>query len=139
WIGVGLGRLVAADPRFGPAQARAAVPLAALLLCAGLFIASWNAEVFVQERLPQPRVVIYEQIGRWLRTNTPPNATVGMQEVGTIGYYADRHVIDFYGLIQPDSAAHLAVNDQRWGVVHYAPDYIVGLPNWLAAWRADPL
>jgi hypothetical protein len=77
-------------------------------------------------------------VGAWLRANTPPGATVGVIEVGTIGYYAQRHIIDFYGLIQPDIARHLGVNDQRWGVEHYRPDYIVGLPNWLAAWRGDP-
>ena len=127
---------------------REAQPLARWALAGGLavfavligapLVASWNAEGVVYNRLPQARVEVYEQVAGWLRAGTPATATVGLLEVGTVGYYADRHVIDFYGLIQPDVAQHLGVNDQRWGVIHYQPDYIVALPWWLAAWRGDP-
>ena len=84
--------------------------------------------------LPQARAVIYEQIGAWLRANTPPAASVGMYEVGTVGYYADRRVIDFYGLIQPDVPEHLA--DPSWAPQHYQPDYVVIHPDWYTACSA---
>jgi hypothetical protein len=138
WMGVWAARtLISARRRSRPLFTGSAA-LITLALCAGLFVASWIGEAGVYSRLPQARVVVYEQVGAWLRENTPPDATVGMLEVGTIGYYARRHVIDFYGLIQPDIAQHIGRNDQRWGVEHYTPDYIVALPWWLAAWRGDP-
>jgi hypothetical protein len=40
-------------------------------------------------------------VGRWLRDNTPPDARVACMEVGGIGYYADRHIVDVLGLITP--------------------------------------
>ena len=50
------------------------------------------------------RQAAYRKAGEWLVTNTPPDATVGMLEVGVIGYYARRPVIGFAGLIQPENA-----------------------------------
>jgi hypothetical protein len=138
WLAVSVYREAAAGPAPSRTLMRALVPLVTLILCAGVFVASWNAEDIVYERLPQARVIVYTQAADWLREHTPPAASVGIIEVGTIGYYAERHIIDFYGLIQPDIAQHIGQNDQRWGVVHYAPDYIVGVPNWLGAWQGDP-
>jgi hypothetical protein len=54
-----------------------------------------------------------------------------MYEVGTVGYYAQRRIIDFYGLIQPEVAQHLA--DPTWAPQHYQPDYIVIHPDWYYA------
>ena len=80
------------------------------------------------------RLVMYRVAGRWLRENTPPNASIGTLEVGVIGFYAQRRMIDFAGLIQPE------VSDQftrdatyedaaLWAVEHYQPDYLVIFTN----------
>lgn len=79
---------------------------------------------------PDLRLPIYQSIGEWLNTNTPPDAHVGMLEVGIIGYYAQRPVIDFAGLIQPDVAAQMnpatTYEDAAlWAVRQYQPEYIV--------------
>jgi len=34
------------------------------------------------------------------KDNTPPDALVGALEIGAIGYYSDRPIVDFAGLIQ---------------------------------------
>jgi arabinofuranosyltransferase len=95
-----------------------------LLLGIGIGIGFVTTGARLYPTLPQARAVIYQQIGEWLRANTPPDASVGMLEVGTMGYYADRRVIDFYGLIQPDVSEHMAHNDLAWSMQHYKPDYI---------------
>lgn len=41
-------------------------------------------------------------IGKWLRENTPEDATVFVPDVGAIGYYANRSVCDPMGLISPE-------------------------------------
>lgn len=38
-------------------------------------------------------------IGRWLAANTPDGATVGCDDVGAIGYFADRRIFDLHGLV----------------------------------------
>jgi hypothetical protein len=51
-------------------------------------------------------------------------------EVGIIGYYARRPMIDFAGLIQPDIARQLGgqatyEDAALWAVEHYRPNYLV--------------
>ncbi|MGI8586224.1 MAG: hypothetical protein ACR2M0_00855 [Chloroflexia bacterium] len=127
WFGVALASI----PRHAlrtPHSALRNTPFAPLILgiaiAAGFFVTGAG----LYQRLPQPRAVIDEQVGRWLKQNTPAGASVGMLEVGVMGYYAERRVIDFYGLLQPDVAQHLARNDGGWAPRHYQPDYIVMHP-----------
>ena len=77
-----------------------------------------------------PRMQIYRSVGEWIDHNTAPDATIGTLEVGIIGFFAEREMIDFAGLIQPDIAAQLrnAENYESaalWAVTHYKPNYLV--------------
>jgi hypothetical protein len=79
---------------------------------------------------PDNRLVIYEVVGEWLRAQTPPDASVGTLEVGIIGFYSQRRMIDFAGLIQPEVSnqltTHTTYEDAAlWAVEHYHPDYLV--------------
>ena len=49
---------------------------------------------------PDFRHGIYRAAGEWLLVNTSPEDKVGAMEVGIIGYYAQRPMVDFAGLIQ---------------------------------------
>jgi arabinofuranosyltransferase len=40
-------------------------------------------------------------IGRWLHDHTPPTTAVAAPDIGAIGYYSDRRVVDLAGLIEP--------------------------------------
>ncbi len=76
------------------------------------------------------RAPLYQAMGTWLRTNTPLDASVGMLEVGIMGYYAQRRIIDFAGLIQPEvtrQITHETHYEQmaQWATEHYRPNYIV--------------
>lgn len=76
------------------------------------------------------RLQIYHTVGLWLHDNTPPDATIGTLEVGIIGYYADRRMIDFAGLIQPATGLQLGPSTgyedaARWAIAHYHPSVLV--------------
>lgn len=76
------------------------------------------------------RMVIYREVGMWLHDNTPPNASVGTLEVGIIGYYAQRPMVDFAGLIQPETAWQITPTTTygelaRWSFMRFHPDYLV--------------
>jgi hypothetical protein len=76
------------------------------------------------------RATIYREVGVWLDKNTPPESSVGALEVGIIGYYSKRTIIDFAGLLQPEVAQQMRSNSSyqdtaKWAVDHYKPDYIV--------------
>jgi len=72
----------------------------------------------------------YRAVGEWIAGHTPPEASVGALEVGIIGYYADRRMVDFAGLVQPDVARHLEAGSTYddaavWAIGAYRPDYVV--------------
>jgi hypothetical protein len=67
----------------------------------------------------------YQEVGEWLRDQTPPNARVGVAEVGQVGFYADRWMTDYLGLLQPDVASMIRRGDLYSWLAGYAPDYLV--------------
>jgi hypothetical protein len=95
----------------------------------------------VSKVLPEAKVDVYEQAGRWLRANTPPEALVGVTEVGVMGYYSERPMLDFLGLLEPDVAEALARGDLTWALLRYQPDYLALTavsPLYAYDLRADP-
>jgi hypothetical protein len=83
------------------------------------------------------RYAIYRAAGEWLAQNTPPEASVGTLEVGILGYYARRPVVDFAGLIQPEVARQMGAastyeDTALWAAERYHPDYVVLFPGSLA-------
>jgi hypothetical protein len=79
---------------------------------------------------PDPRLPIYRAAGQWLNAHTPAETSVGTLEIGIIGYYAQRPMVDFAGLIQPAIATQLGqsgsyAESARWGFDTYKPDYVV--------------
>jgi hypothetical protein len=78
-----------------------------------------------QPMLPIVDWEAYRQVGDWLRTETPADATVGVAEVGQVGFYAERWMTDYLGLLQPDVADMLKRGDLYSWLVGYAPYYLV--------------
>lgn len=77
-----------------------------------------------------PRLEIYQQVGAWLQAHTPLDASVGTLEVGIIGYYAQRRMIDFAGLIQPETGLQFSPSTTYedgalWAVQRFQPAYLV--------------
>lgn len=72
-----------------------------------------------------PRQVIYRQIGEWLSRNTPSDSSVAMVEVGIIGYYSERRVVDILGLVSPGNAESLGDRRLDAWLLRDDPDFIV--------------
>jgi hypothetical protein len=124
-VAEGLAALVAAARSYLPRPAVVSATLLLLValltpLLAGTIEACWQDD---------PRAGAYQELGRWLAANTPPQATVGALEVGIVGYYADRTMIGFAGLVQPEVARHLETgttyqDSAAWAIQTYQPDYV---------------
>jgi hypothetical protein len=87
-------------------------------------------DMFYIRQNPDKRYPIYQAIGNWLQANTSPDADVAALEIGIIGYYSRRPMIDFSGLIQPQIAAQLKPSSDYetaaiWAVEQYHPNYLV--------------
>ncbi|HZT41967.1 MAG TPA: hypothetical protein VFA07_07245 [Chthonomonadaceae bacterium] len=77
-------------------------------------------------------VAQYLQTARWLQAHTDANASVGYLEIGYIGYYSQRRMIDPLGLVNSGVAAHVAQGDLGWAYERYRPDYILVHPRFNA-------
>ena len=67
----------------------------------------------------------------WLREHTPASAIVATHDIGAIGYFSGRRVIDLGGLTQPEVVPLL--NDQRALVAYLKQQqvgYVVMFPDW---------
>ncbi len=67
----------------------------------------------------------------WLSSQTPPNTLIAAHDIGAIGYYAERPLIDLAGLVTPevipiitDEAALLDF------VITHQAEYLVTFPAW---------
>jgi hypothetical protein len=102
------------------------------LAVAGLGLLFWpNLSTLAWMRHhPDARLGIYREVGQWLAAHTPAGASVGALEVGIIGYYSQRPMIDFAGLIQPKVAA-------RWALAYFEPDYVVVGRGWFPHLEED--
>jgi hypothetical protein len=104
--------------------ATGAVSILFIFLVFTQFIGLWRFRNFRDDRIP-----VYTEVGQWLSENVASTATVGALEVGAIGYYSQRKMIDFAGLIQPDVAKQLThdttyEDSAMYAVSQYQPDYI---------------
>jgi hypothetical protein len=68
---------------------------------------------------------VYRETGEWLDANAAPDATIGVAEVGQLGFYARRWMTDYLGLLQPEASAMLRRGDLYSWLIRYAPDYLV--------------
>lgn len=71
----------------------------------------------------------YTAIGHWLAQNTPPQADVAAIEIGVIGYYSQRPLLDTMGLVSPDMTRHQVgwVETLVYALNVHRPDYAVVL------------
>lgn len=95
----------------------------------------------VSKVLPEAKVGSYQRAGQWLHEHTPTNALVGVTEVGIMGYYAERTMVDFLGILEPEVAEALARGDLYWALLRYQPDYLALTaisPLYAYDLRADP-
>ncbi len=69
-------------------------------------------------------------MGRWLDRNAPPDALVAAPDIGAVGYYSHRRILDLGGLVTPE------INRMRRGIdveriidegmyLRFGPDYLV--------------
>jgi len=75
------------------------------------------------------RYPIYRAVGEWLRGNTPADASVGALEVGMVGYFSHRPMVDFAGLLQPEVADQMKTDTTYddtaiWATLVYQPPYL---------------
>lgn len=114
--------------------ARGAVPLVrqtALAVAVVGFLFVLGAQAWRLRDLPSTPHGPYLRIALWLDANVPPGRSIGLAEVGHVGWYTRLRVVDLAGVVSPGHAAALGAGDvDRW-LERERPDYIlVHDPPW---------
>jgi hypothetical protein len=71
------------------------------------------------------------EAAKWTAANTPPEALIAVHDIGAMGYFGSRRVLDLAGLVSPEvipfirDEAHLS----RW-LDEQNADYLVVLSGW---------
>lgn len=125
----GISKTRLAQDRLQSAFLRGLSGLFPLMLVGYLFL-SQGFGMFQLQHYSDSRFVAYKAVGDWLDQHTSSEATVGALEVGIIGYYSHRSMVDFAGLIQPQVVSQFNKDANYedaaiWAINQYKPDYLV--------------
>lgn len=100
---------------------------ASALVCVG-FGYALTASVTLSEGVANSD---YVKIGNWLKDNTASDASVAMVEIGTVGWYSERPIVDILGLVNDYNADYIAQRNFLGWLTRYQPDYILRhIPMW---------
>lgn len=107
--------------------------LAVVFCLVPLFMFSINAAIYIENirGAAQEQAVRHEgaltAVGQWLKQHTTPQASVLLEPLGYIGYYAERRMIDEAGLISPAivEIKRSGNNDVYEYLLASHPDYVV--------------
>ena len=71
---------------------------------------------------------IHKDIGLWLLEHTQPDDTICAEDIGYMGYYSGRYILDQDGLVSPQSIPFNKNRDRLGFVTKYRPAYfLIGL------------
>ena len=105
---------------------------ASLLSRRNVLVYGWGLTVFLlwyacarAANYVDSRRIDYVLAARWLKENTRETDTVGFCEIGYVGWYGERTMIDPLGLIHAGLDTHVAARDIGYGYRKLRPDYIV--------------
>ncbi|MCB9007121.1 MAG: hypothetical protein H6656_07130 [Ardenticatenaceae bacterium] len=70
-------------------------------------------------------------VAEWLSTNTPPGALIASHDIGAIGYFAERPLLDLAGLISPEVIPLLQSETAlAQYILNSDAQYLVTAPGW---------
>jgi hypothetical protein len=69
----------------------------------------------------------YEEVnrsaGEWVKRNTPPDSVLAIKDIGYLGYYSHRYILDLAGLVSPQCIEYRARGDFLGPIRAFHPDY----------------
>ena len=68
---------------------------------------------------------------KWISQNTPPGAVIAAHDIGALGYFGQRQILDMAGLVSPEVIPFIRNEKQlgRWLAEKHA-DYLMTFPGW---------
>lgn len=103
--------------------------LVAAIMCLFVAFLVIGQQAYVGDvRLIQCEMV---RVARWIEGETPPGAMVAAHDIGAIGYYGGRQLIDLAGLVTPEVVPVMRDEERLAAfIVDAGVDYLVTFPSW---------
>jgi hypothetical protein len=77
--------------------------------------------------------------GVWLADHTPRRAIVGAHDIGAVGYFSERYLVDTAGLITPEVVPFIGDEDGLLAFLKQKEvDYVAAFPSWYPQMTRDP-
>ena len=71
------------------------------------------------------------KVAKWINVNTDEDALIATHDIGAIGYFAERPLLDLAGLISPEVIPFLAEDEALTDYVRRSDaNYLVTAPGW---------
>ncbi|HSE40756.1 MAG TPA: hypothetical protein VLH08_08325, partial [Acidobacteriota bacterium] len=62
-------------------------------------------------------------VGEWIQMNSTPDSTLAVKDIGYIGYYSQRKILDLAGLVSPECIPFRAKGDFLTPIGKFHPKY----------------
>jgi arabinofuranosyltransferase len=77
--------------------------------------------------------------GRWIKDNTRPDAVIGAHDIGALGYFSQRFLVDTAGLITPEVIPFIRDENRILDfLVERDVDFVVIFPSWYPRMAQNP-
>jgi arabinofuranosyltransferase len=77
--------------------------------------------------------------GRWIRANTSSDAVIGAHDIGALGYFSQRFLVDTAGLITPEVIPFIRDEDSILSFLEKKDvDFVVIFPSWYPEVAQNP-
>jgi hypothetical protein len=104
--------------------------VAAILLVI-LLVTLYPTSASIVAQNPNWKAQVYPITARWIAQNTANTVSLATIDIGHLGYWSRRRIIDIVGLAQPDVAPYIAQGDFGYAIRHYQPELVLLGYTWL--------
>lgn len=100
---------------------RPRVLVAGLMVLVVYQVAATRGRGIVEYRLASD----YREAAEWIAANTPAASRVACTEIGYLGYFSAREIVDVHALIHPDATAAIQAGELSWWFRDPLPEVVV--------------
>ena len=67
----------------------------------------------------------YRRGAEWIKAHSEPNASIAYVEIGVIGYYSERPILDLMGLVTPEARPYVLQNNLLGALKANPTDFVL--------------
>jgi hypothetical protein len=101
------------------------VPIAVGIFVLLTFTTLRNIWLFSRHAEPVPKMQSYRRGAEWIKAHSGPDASIAYVEIGVIGYYSERPILDLMGLVTPAARPYVLQNNLLGALKANPTDFVL--------------